>query len=842
MSQKVKYTPMIEQYLKIKEDYADALVFFRLGDFYELFFDDAIVASKVLEIALTKRSAGEDIPMCGVPHHSVSPYLEKLINKGFKVAIVEQTSPPGGGLVEREVVKVISPGQVIDDGILNEKKNNYFGAIALGEAGYYLAYIDISTGESYLTKGLTKNEMQDLILSLEIKEVLLSHEYDNHLIKFLEDNTIIVNYYQNPTVLNNKLVNNLDLESKRIASLLINYLQELQKGYLNHLMPFIVEHKKEIAKVDYQVKRHLEILESNTHNPKTTLLYWLDKTETAMGSRLLKYWLNHPIRDITKLNQRYDFIQSFLNLKLQNELKEHLRYIYDINRIVGRISAGNANAKDLINLKNTLKIIPDLKQALYSYDSNILRLLADGLNEHSEIYDLLEISIKENPPLVIKEGGIIKFGYNKELDEIIYLQEHGKEWLQDFEEQEREKTGIKNLRVRYNRVHGYFIEITKGNLHLVTDEFEYERKQTLIGSERFINKELKEMEVKILNADERGVNLEYELFVEIRKKLEQFTTSLQTLAINISHIDVYLSLAIVALEYNYVRPQLTLDRSVKILEGRHPVVEKTTTFVNNDIVMNEGEIFLITGPNMSGKSTYMRMFALIVYLAQIGSFVPAKEAHLPVYDAIYTRIGSSDDISGGKSTFMVEMVESNNALKGATNESLILFDEIGRGTATYDGMALAQGMIEYIHEKIKAQTLFSTHYHELTVLEESLKNLTNLHVRAKEEDNTMVFLYQVERGKSDRSYGLQVASLAGLPASLLKRSGAILKKLEAKENPVELDIFNYVDILKEPEIITLDSETQQILDEIKDVNFDQMTPFDALIFLKHLQDKLKKGD
>lgn len=840
MSKEIKYTPMIEQYLKIKEDYADALVFFRLGDFYELFFDDAIIASKVLEIVLTKRSGGEDIPMCGVPHHAVMPYIQKLINKGFKVAIAEQVTPPGSGLVEREVVKVISPGQVIDDGILNEKKNNYFGAIALGEAGYYLAYIDISTGESYITKGLTKQEMQDLILSLEIKEVLLNNEYDNQLIKFLNDNQVIINYYQNQQILNNKLVNNLDLESKKIASLLINYLQHLQKGYLNHLMPFVVEHKKEIAKVDYQVKRHLEILESNTLNPKTTLLYWLDKTETAMGSRLLKYWLNHPIRDINKLNQRYDFISSFINLKLQGELKEHLRYIYDINRIVGRISAGNANAKDLINLKNTIKLVPALIKTLQSYDDKILNLLADGLDPHQEVYDLLEKAIVDEPPLTITEGGIIKLGYNSDLDEIIYLQKHGKEWLDNFEEKERERTGIKNLRVNFNKVHGYFIEITRGNLHLVLDEFEYERKQTLVGSERFINKELKEMESKILNAEERGMNLEHELFLEIRKKLESFTTSLQTLAINISHIDVYLSLAIVALEYDYIRPELTLNRNVEIRDGRHPVVEKTTTFVKNDIVMNEGEIFLITGPNMSGKSTYMRMFALIVYLAQIGSFVPAKKAVLPLYDAIYTRIGSSDDISGGKSTFMVEMVESNYALKNATNKSLILFDEIGRGTATYDGMALAQGMIEYIHEKIKAQTLFSTHYHELTILEESLENLTNLHVRAKEENNTMVFLYQVEKGKSDRSYGLQVASLAGLPASLLKRSGSILKKLEAKENPVELDIFNYVDILKEPEIITLDDISQEVLNEIEDVNFDQMTPFDALIFLKHLQDKLKK--
>lgn len=840
MSKKVQYTPMIEQYLKIKEDYADALVFFRLGDFYELFFDDAITASKVLEIALTKRSAGEEIPMCGVPHHSVQPYLEKLINRGFKVAIVEQTSPPGSGLVEREVVKVISPGQVIDDGILNERKNNYMAAISLGETGYLLAYIDISTGQSYITKGLTKKEMQDLLLSLEIKEVVLSHEYDQDLITFLKDNVIINNFYQNPTILNNKLVNDLDLESKKIASLLIQYLQEMQKGQLNHLMPFKIEYKEDVARLDYQVKRHLEILESNTFNPKTTLIYWLDKTETAMGARLLKYWLNHPIRNIDNLNDRYDHIEAFLNLRLQAELKEILRYIYDINRIVGRISTNNANAKDLYNLGQTLKLVPILKDLLSKYNNPILTNLANKLDSHDELYQLLDKSIVENPPLIIKEGGIIKQGYNKELDEIKFLQEHGEEWLEEFEEKEREKTGIRNLRVRYNRVHGYFIEITKGNLPLVKDEFGYERKQTLINSERFINDELKAMEVKILNANEKGMNLEYELFVEIREHLQKHIITLQELAINISLIDVYLSLAIVAIEYDYVRPNLIEKREVEIIEARHPVVEKSVDFVKNNIIMNEGEIFLITGPNMSGKSTYMRMFALIVYLAQVGSFVPAKSAQMPIYDAIFTRIGSSDDISGGKSTFMVEMVESNDALKNATKKSLILFDEIGRGTATYDGMALAQGMIEYIHEKLGAQTLFSTHYHELTALEKSLKNLTNLHVRATEKDNKMIFLYQIEKGKSDRSYGLQVAALAGLPPALLKRSSQILKKLEAKDNQVELDIFNYNEILEEPDFAVVDSITQQILDEIKYVNFDQMTPLEALIFLKHIQDKLKK--
>jgi len=840
MSKKVKYTPMIEQYLKIKEDYADALVFFRLGDFYELFFDDAIIASKVLEIALTKRSAGEDIPMCGVPHHAVSPYLEKLINKGFKVAIVEQTTPPGQGLVEREVVKVISPGQVIDDGILNERKNNYIAAISLGEIGYMLAYIDISTGESYLVKGLEKKEVKDLVLTLEIKEVVLSSEYDLDLINFLKDSQVIINYYSNLDLLNNKLVNDLDIESKRLASLLINYLNEMQKTPLVHLMPFVVRFKDEVVRVDYLVKRHLEIFESNTFNPKTTLIYWLDKTSTAMGSRMLRYWLNHPIRNQAKLEERYEHIEAFSNLRLQEEIKEILRYIYDINRIVARISTSNANARDIYNLGKSLQQVPLVKETLNKFNHPKLSALADKLDAHDEISNLIARAIDDNPPIVLKEGGIIKEGYNQELDEIKFLQSHGEEWLESFETREREKTGIKNLRVGFNRVHGYYIEITKGNLNLVSDEFGYERRQTLVNSERFINPELKEMETKILNANERAINLEYELFVEIRNEIKPYTSSLQTLCNDIALIDVYTSLSEVALQNDYVKPVISSDRNVEIIEGRHPVVEKMTTYVRNDIIMNKGEIFLITGPNMSGKSTYMRMFAVIVYLAQIGSFVPAKSAKLPLYNAIFTRIGSSDDISGGKSTFMVEMVESNEALRSADENSLILFDEIGRGTATYDGMALAQGIIEYIHEKIKAQTLFSTHYHELTQLEESLRRLTNLHVKAKEENDKMIFLYQIEKGKSDRSYGLQVAALAGLPPTLLKRSNQILKKLESKENQVEIDIFNYEEVLKEEEIKVVDSYTQQVLDEIRYVDFNQMTPIEALIFLKNIQDKLKK--
>lgn len=837
----IKYTPMVEQYLKIKEDYADALVFFRLGDFYELFFDDAIIASKVLEIALTKRAAGENIPMCGVPHHAVIPYLQKLIKKGFKVAIAEQTSEPGKGLVDREVVRLITPGQVIDEGILAETLNNYVAYLGMIETGYVLAYVDISTGESYLTYGLDKKTVLGLVLTLEIKEVVLNTEYDLEINAFLKENNILVTVIPAKLILNNKIVNNLPNYLKRPASQLISYLTESQKTRLEHLMAFKIEKQEEILKLDYLVKKHLELLESNTNNPKTTLNYWLDKTETAMGSRLLKHFINQPLKDVDKLNERYDYLEALLSPTLSFDLSEHLKYVYDINRILGRVSLNNANAKDLANLKVSLNIIPKIKDILIKANDEKLVTLANKIDTHQELYELLEKAIVDYPPLVIKEGGIIKEGFNEELDQLKYLESHGKEWLESFQNNEREKTGIKNLKVGYTSVFGYYIEISKANLNLVLPEYNYDRKQTLVNSERFITPELKETETKLLNAKEKAINVEYELFKAIRDKVYEKTVSLQELALAISSLDVYLSLAKAAREYNYVRPTLTSEKEVKIIGGRHPVVERTTDFVKNNVMMKPGEMFLITGPNMSGKSTYMRMFALIVFMAQIGSFVPADEANFPLYDAIFTRIGSSDDIAGGKSTFMVEMVEANDALSNATSDSLILFDEIGRGTATYDGMALAQGMIEYIHQKIKAQTLFSTHYHELTILENSLERLTNLYVKATNKDNKMIFLYQVEYGKSDRSYGLQVAALANLPASLLKRSEQILKNLESKESKISVDIFNYQDVLDDQEEINvIDTITQQVIDDLKYIDTDQMTPLEALIMIKSLQNKLKK--
>jgi len=836
---KLKYTPMMQQYLEIKEDYADAIVFFRLGDFYEMFFDDAILASKVLEIALTSRDAGAKVPMCGVPYHAVKPYVQKLIEKGFKIAIVEQTTEPGKGLVKREVIRLVTPGTVLEDGILDARTNNFIASVLLTEKGYALTYVDISTGESFMTDGLEKKQVFDLIQSLDIREVVLPLRFDEAFIENLKENDRLVSYNDDYQIVEQKYTNHLERDQKRTASHLLNYLVNTQKQMINHLMPFKIVERIGHMHIDYRVKKHLEIDESLVNQSQTTLIHWINDCQTAMGSRMLKSMLNHPLYDVKALNERYDLIEAFKPYQPRERVIDHLRYIYDINRIVGRVAFNTVNARDLYQLKETLKQIPDLKDALKLYQNPKLDQMIETMNDHHELYQYLESSIHPEPPITLKDGGIIKEGFDEKLDELRNIDLHGQQWLTEFELSEREKTGIRNLRVGYNRVFGYYIEVSKGNSSLVKDEFQYERKQTLANSERYITPSLKAKEDDLLHAKERSMTLEYELFKEIRTTTEAYTFSLQELSTQIAQIDVFLNLAIISEKYNFIRPELHNNRNVEILKGRHPVVERFTKFVANDVIMDEGEIFLITGPNMSGKSTYMRMFAIIVYMAQMGCFVPAEKAVLPIYDAIFTRIGSSDDLSGGKSTFMVEMVESNEALTKATSKSLILFDEIGRGTATYDGMALAQGMIEYIHEKIKAQTLFSTHYHELTVLENSLQRLTNLCVKAKEEHDTMVFLHHVERGTTDKSYGIQVASLAHLPKSLIIRSKQILEKLEQKENKVVLDLFNYEKFEEENETM-IDADKVAVLDELEKINPDNMTPIEALLLIKHLQSILKK--
>ncbi len=830
---------MMQQYLDIKKDYADAIVFFRLGDFYEMFFDDAIIASKVLEIALTSRDAGEKVPMCGIPYHAAKAYIQKLIEKGFKIAIAEQVTEPGKGLVERKVVRIITPGTVLEDGILNENNHNFIASVLLTEKGYIVSTIDLSTGEAYLTDGLEKHEAFDLIKDLGIIEVVLHSRFDERFVQDLKALDRLVSNSDDLTILELKALEHLDHEQKRAMSHLIHYIVGTQKHTIDHLMKVEVVIHQQQMKVDYRVKKSLEIIESLVDQKQTTLLYWLDSCETAMGARMLKHMMLNPLFDMEQLNKRYDFIEALRPFGPRETLIQALKEIYDLNRIVGRISFDTVNGRELIQLKHSLAQIPTLKEALIKYEHPILKDLSETMNDHLHLYQFLDQAIFEEPPISIKEGNLIKEGYDQLLDDLRHIGTSGESWLTEFEQKEREKTGIKNLRVGYNRVFGYYIEVSKGNSELVKESFGYDRKQTLANSERFITPELKLKEDDILHALDKSIQREYELFVKIRETVKNDMFSLQELAKQIASIDVFLNLSIKSEKFRYVRPQLSHKKQVKVIQGRHPVVEHFTTFVKNDVLMNEGEIFLITGPNMSGKSTYMRMYALVAYMAQIGCFVPADEAELPLYDAIFTRIGSSDDLSGGKSTFMVEMVESNEALSKASDQSLILFDEIGRGTATYDGMALAQGMIEYIHEKIKCQTFFSTHYHELTQLEMSLSRLTNLSVKAKEEKDKMIFLHHVERGATDKSYGIQVASLAHLPKSLILRSQEILHLLEQKELKISLDLFNY-NAYEAEQTHVIDPNHLRVLEEVEGLNIDQLTPIEALLLLKHLQTILKK--
>jgi len=836
---KTRFTPMMQQYLDIKKDYADAIVFFRLGDFYEMFFDDAIIASKVLEIALTSRDAGEKVPMCGIPYHAAKAYIQKLIEKGFKIAIAEQVTEPGKGLVERKVVRIITPGTVLEDGILNENNHNFIASVLLTEKGYIVSTIDLSTGEAYLTDGLEKHEAFDLIKDLGIIEVVLHSRFDERFVQDLKALDRLVSNSDDLTILELKALEHLDHEQKRAMSHLIHYIVGTQKHTIDHLMKVEVVIHQQQMKVDYRVKKSLEIIESLVDQKQTTLLYWLDSCETAMGARMLKHMMLNPLFDMEQLNKRYDFIEALRPFGPRETLIQALKEIYDLNRIVGRISFDTVNGRELIQLKHSLAQIPTLKEALIKYEHPILKDLSETMNDHLHLYQFLDQAIFEEPPISIKEGNLIKEGYDQLLDDLRHIGTSGESWLTEFEQKEREKTGIKNLRVGYNRVFGYYIEVSKGNSELVKESFGYDRKQTLANSERFITPELKLKEDDILHALDKSIQREYELFVKIRETVKNDMFSLQELAKQIASIDVFLNLSIKSEKFRYVRPQLSHKKQVKVIQGRHPVVEHFTTFVKNDVLMNEGEIFLITGPNMSGKSTYMRMYALVAYMAQIGCFVPADEAELPLYDAIFTRIGSSDDLSGGKSTFMVEMVESNEALSKASDQSLILFDEIGRGTATYDGMALAQGMIEYIHEKIKCQTFFSTHYHELTQLEMSLSRLTNLSVKAKEEKDKMIFLHHVERGATDKSYGIQVASLAHLPKSLILRSQEILHLLEQKELKISLDLFNY-NAYEAEQTHVIDPNHLRVLEEVEGLNIDQLTPIEALLLLKHLQTILKK--
>ena len=850
---KSEFTPMMQQYIECKENYPDAIVFFRIGDFYEMFFEDAYTASRELEIALTGKDAGykERVPMCGIPFHAYSGYAEKLISKGYKVAIVEQVEDPSQakGLVKRDVVKIITPGTITEAG-LNEKENNFLAAIYETDARYTLAYADVSTGQMYLTTIEDEEALANEILSLHAKEVICLSSLKLKILNTLHDNyQIVISRCDDTSLIDDYkyLIEGLDLEKFKddipCISILINYISKTQRHNLYHLQPIKFYSSNQVLHLDPFSKRNLELTETLRQNQKSGSLLWLlDKCQTAMGSRKLHTWIDRPLIDRNEIIKRHNYVEALINNYVaKEEIKESLKTVYDLERIIGRISVGNANAKDLVQLRRSLANIPNFKKNVMALGTDDAISFANGIDAHEKLYDLLDKALVDDPPLQIKEGGMIKPLYNKDLDELKEISGSSKDWILKFEAQERERTGIKTMHVGYNRVFGYYIEVSKGALQNLTDSDHYERKQTLANAERFITPELKKYEQIVVGSTEKIQKLEYDLFIEIRDVCQGFTKSLQQLADKISTIDCLLAFAEVSVKYNYVRPEISLKREVNIVEGRHPVIETflKDEYVKNDVIINSYNTILITGPNMSGKSTYMRMLALIVIMAQIGCFVPAKSATLMIFDAIFTRIGASDDLISGQSTFMVEMLEANFAIKNATKDSLILFDELGRGTSTYDGMALAQAIIEYVHEKIGCVMLFSTHYHELILLDKTLKHLKNVHVDAKESKGGVVFLHKVLDGGADKSYGINVASLAGLPRSLIERSKKILEALEENNSAsgVNLDLFNFDAYEEEPQNQE-EEKAYNLKHALEILDIDSLTPREALDWLYKEKNKL----
>lgn len=863
------YTPMIQQYLTIKADYQDAFLFFRLGDFYEMFFDDAIKASQELEITLTSRQGGSDdrIPMCGVPYHAAANYIEQLIAKGYKVAICEQTEDPKltKGMVKREVVQLVTPGTVMEGKGLSDKENNYIASItSFDDETYGFAYNDISTGESLVT--LLSNNFDEVLNELAVlsaKEVVVASNFEGDLQKKLRERDVLaISFEDNSSIDMNfsNLLKDLNQEKlKQTIARLFNYLYRSQKRSLDHLQPVTTYQIHQYMKIDYYSKRNLELTETiRSKGKKGSLLWLLDETMTAMGGRMLKHWIDRPLISQNEIESRQTIVEVLLSYYFERqELREKLKEVYDLERLAGRVAFGNINARDLVQLKRSLMQVPYLKQILAGMQNEKVNQIADLLDPCEEITDLLEQAIVENPPLSLKEGNLIRDGYNAQLDQYRDASRNGKTWIAQLEREEREKTGIKSLKVGYNRVFGYYIEITRANLHLL-QEGQYERKQTLSNAERFITPDLKEKEALILQAEEKCGELEYELFTEIREIVKEQIPRLQALAKTISELDVLQCFAQVSEDRHYIKPQFSMEGRVVVKEGRHPVVEKVLNaqeYVPNDCFMDsDREVLLITGPNMSGKSTYMRQIALIAILAQIGCYVPASEAVLPIFDQVFTRIGAADDLISGQSTFMVEMLEAKNAISNATQNSLILFDEIGRGTSTYDGMALAQAIIEYIHTNIGAKTLFSTHYHELTILEDELSKLKNIHVSAIEHNGKVVFLHKIKEGPADKSYGIHVAQLAGLPSGLISRANEILtaleqsdpqdskpkmeaiKEVKVEEKPAQLSFFDEPKDVKKQE---LSSKEKRVIEKMKDLDILDLTPLQAINMLYELQKKLK---
>lgn len=844
--QREKLSPMMQQYMEIKDKYEDSIIFFRLGDFYEMFFEDAIIASRVLELTLTGKQAGleERVPMCGVPHHAYASYVDALIEKGYKVAICEQLEDPKEtkGMVKRDVIQVITKGTRIDENI-DSKSNNYIANIYNFDYCYGISFADISTGEVYamLIEG-EKDKVIKEVTKHGFKEVIVNDSINREIIEILRTNyNVLVTITKEELDDKNYEYIYKDIEDIRIVSTLkhlLYYIIDTKKGDLHHLQKCRVIKNSEFLEFDNNTKRNLELTETLRNRERQYSLLWLlDKNKTAMGSRYLKHNIENPLTSREDIERRYHMVEKLsTEFILRDDLIKELGNVYDLERLAGRITYGNLNAKDLLQLKSSLKSLPKIKEILeqIGYDKKLETL--------EELYELLEKTILEDAPFSLHEGHLIKPGYSEELDELKKVSSGSKDFILELEQTERERTGIKNLKVGFNKVFGYYIEVSKGQTHLVKEEYGYDRKQTLANCERFTTPLLKEKENIILGAEEKIINLEYKLFMDIREVVKRYIGKLQRIAKIISEVDMLQSFSVVSDAYKFVRPTLTDEKVIKMIECRHPVVEQVMKdkYIPNDIIMDKTtDILLITGPNMAGKSTYMRQCAITVIMAQIGCFVPCKSCTMPIFDKIFTRIGASDDLVSGESTFMVEMKEANTAISEATEHSLILFDELGRGTATYDGMSLAQAILEYIHDKIKAKTMFSTHYHELTILEKDLKHLKNVHVSAVEKDGKITFLHKVKNGAIDKSYGIHVASLARLPESLIKRADEILNIYEhknvKKETFTQTSLFELTESEAEPKI-------NPIEEKIKGINPLEMTPMEALNYLYELKKEVSRKE
>lgn len=844
--QREKLSPMMQQYMEIKDKYEDCIIFFRLGDFYEMFFDDAILASRVLELTLTGKQAGleERVPMCGIPHHAYAAYVDELIEKGYKVAICEQLEDPKltKGMVKRDVIQVVTKGTRIDENI-DSKSNNYIANIYSFDYCYGISFADISTGEVYAM--LVEGEKEKVIKEIAkhgFKEVIVNDNTDREIIEILRSNyNILVTITKEESEDKNYEYIYKDIEDIRFVSTLkhlLYYILDTKKGDLHHLQKCRIIKNSEYLEFDNNTKRNLELTETLRNRERQYSLLWLlDKNKTAMGSRYLKYNIENPLTNKEAIERRYNMVEKLsTEFILRDDLTKELSNVYDLERLAGRVSYGNLNAKDLLQLKNSLKSFPRIKEILeqLNFDKKLETL--------DELYELLDKTILEDAPFTLHEGHLIKEGYNEELDELKRVSSGSKDFILELEQKERERTGIKNLKVGFNKVFGYYIEVSKGQKHLIKDEFGYDRKQTLANCERYTTPLLKEKENIILGAEEKIINLEYKIFMDIREVVKRYIGKLQKASKVISEIDMLQSFSIVSDQYKYVRPTLTDEKMIKMIDCRHPVVEQVMKdkYIPNDIIMDKTtDILLITGPNMAGKSTYMRQCAITVIMAQMGCFVPCKSCTMPIFDKIFTRIGASDDLVSGESTFMVEMKEANTAISDATENSLILFDELGRGTATYDGMSLAQAILEYIHDKIKAKTMFSTHYHELTSLEKDLKHLKNVHVSAIEKEGQITFLHKVKNGAVDKSYGIHVASLAHLPESLIKRADEILniyeKKSIKKETFTQTSLFELTESEAEPK--------KNIIEEkIKAMNPLEMTPMEALNYLYELKKEINRKE